>query len=469
MDCERLKSEQYALLEKALDTLHTDAAMASFVITSSSPSTQQNSARTGKFKGLSVSVSNPDLPELIENAEEEKSLSPETSQHIGIGYEPEEEGEQGDREGQYTEDKTEGLDPILEFASADERETVASSVRDREETLSLLSDGAKVLQSFSSIPASVPVLSVEVPQLSIQTEQLSAPLSPHTASVQRQQQRDWIESGELQEHDIHRLWDEAFASHPSGLQIDSPEKPVTTWLKKVAPAKRYPTSTLYMEGAPLYARTSAAAVEKKKMSPAVRLVAQLATSTDSFVSTEKPRDITSELLLKDIRQVDSSLEYRVCPPVSIPVSLQEGGEKNSTGMRHSVTLPHIPSASKLSERSVSYPNTPSHLSQSQEQLGMGAEYSGLELTEEGMVLKDPLMGKKFVQQRKALVAGAMKAAAAKRAHERLGAKSTPALHSVAGVSSNTGSQIGGDSSMQTKKHIHSMSSNFASGNGKPRK
>ena len=103
---------------------------------------------------------------------------------------------------------------------------------------------------------------------------------------------------------------------------------------------------------------------------------------------------------------------------------------------------------------------------------MGAEYSGLELTEEGMVLKDPLMGKKFVQQRKALVAGAMKAAAAKRAHEtiqRLGAKSTPALHSVAGVSSNTGSQIGGDSSMQTKKHIHSMSSNFASGNGKPRK
>jgi hypothetical protein len=110
--------------------------------------------------------------------------------------------------------------------------------------------------------------------------------------------------------------------------------------------------------------------------------------------------------MKDIRPVDASAAFLVGPPVVIhdkvtPADVSDAHDANN--MHRSVTLPHIPSASKFEKSSTNH---------SSGVLPLNNEYTGLEVTEEGLVLKDPLLGKKFTAQRKMLVAHATKAAAA---------------------------------------------------------
>jgi hypothetical protein len=85
----------------------------------------------------------------------------------------------------------------------------------------------------------------------------------------------------------------------------------------------------------------------------------------------------------------------------------------------------------------------------------------LEVTEDGLVLKDPLLGKKFAAQRKLLVANATKAAAALRKatieQQRAHAHTTPAPV-AAGGGASTGSGAAG---MPHKaQHKHALSSNL---------
>jgi hypothetical protein len=124
---------------------------------------------------------------------------------------------------------------------------------------------------------------------------------------------------------------------------------------------------------------------------------------DAVVSS---KSLTAALLTKDIRPVDASAAFFVGPPVVIhnkaPTAYEPGAHNDDT-MQRSVTLPHIPSASKFDKSSTNH---------SSGMLPLDNVYTGLEVTEEGLVLKDPLLGKKFSAQRKMLVAQATKAAAA---------------------------------------------------------
>jgi hypothetical protein len=268
-------------------------------------------------------------------------------------------------------------------------------------------------------PEDVPLLHLQSNAELLQAIGDSSPGTPRARmQLLRERARDWIENGDLDEDAVHQLWDEAFSTQlPSGShshsQLDGHHHahaaaPIggASWLKKIAPAKRFPTPLGYLEGAPPQSPPKAASHRRRGRTASTDSRPQTG-DVNAVDTAALSRSLTAALLMKDIRPVDASAAFFVGPPVVIHSKVptaEEPGSHDVDTMRRSVTLPHIPSASKLDKSSTDHSNGG--------MLPLDNAYTGLEVTEEGLVLKDPLLGKKFSAQRKVLVAQATKAAAA---------------------------------------------------------
>lgn len=182
-------------------------------------------------------------------------------------------------------------------------------------------------------------------------------------------------------------------------------QPITTWLRRVPAAKRFPDSTYYLDDLPPQP------VKKTTTSPGSRMKRSgLEESRESFDSPYRAgasgeydssvslhslpqKTLTAKLLCKDIHKVQ--VNYAVGPPVTLEKPPERRG---SFEMQRSLTLPVLSSLGP--GRGFEVP------------LHERIEDSGLEVTEDGLLLKDPLMGKKFAQTQKHVVKNAMKASAA---------------------------------------------------------
>jgi hypothetical protein len=509
-DTERLKADKHALLERMLDTLHSQDAMASFYSDSAKHGYTPTAVTSiGVIGNAAHSVTEATAVAegsvISRNTVQRAALHVNTDFHSDAGSEhtqgnhhlhddspavsvgatsisdrlitsvntaakisrPRRRTDSGDHSVVSARSGPEAAVPATAPAAASERE----------ETLTLLSETAKSIEGISALTSAhhscsdlqVHTAAAGVPLLSLQNAAGHAADQDDTYSARasRQAARDFIENGPLDEDDVHRLWDEAF-THPSalastqgstyadGLHVGSPERPVAAWLRRVAPAKRYPTATEHLVGITIVGQTEHKYKKTlrapRKESPNSRPQTGDTHTHDAFAPTLK-RSVTTELLVRDIRPINQSASNVIGPPIlmhdkSSDAALQE--------MRRSLTLPHIASASKLdrSEASVGDPFEP-----------LNEMPAGLEVTEDGLVLKDPLLAKKFAAQRKALVANATKAAAALRraSNELERAKTSTAMrHTHAGGDQGDALSGSGVGNVNRKASVakHSLSANL---------
>lgn len=421
---ERLKEHKFKLLEHLLATLHSDGAAAALESFSgraprslrSATHTPTNFAgKSGMLSMYSTGQLSPNLGPILES---------EASSLVQFTFE-------APQEKQEAEEEVPSVSPVEDMAE-------------------LLASGAQKILTLPPLrnttkQVSVPLLPIKNPadnSLDPRGGVLNSLENVNTNT--RQQERDWIESGELDEDNIADLWDEAFTMPATEVQYGRTEQPVTTWLQRVPAAKRYPTTMLHMENmsppTTKKASTLGSKGGKKSRSGEGRegfsaLPGGGDSVTHASMTSLPAKSLTALLLCKDIQPLVAN--YNVGPPVMI----DRNDDKTDNTMTRSFTLPQLVSSTREFD-------VPLH-----ERI----EDSGLEVTEEGLLLKDPLMGKRFAQTQKHVVKNAMKASAAlkKSAAEQMKrAKSAAAL--VHGVElASTGS-----STAMHKGKFQSMSSNF---------
>lgn len=302
--------------------------------------------------------------------------------------------------------------------------------------IELLASGAQ--QILSLPPLRNTTKQIDIPLLPIRNPANNS-LDPRDGVLNKQQERDWIESGELDEENIADLWDEAFTMPATDAQYDKHEQSVTTWLQRVPAAKRYPTTSMHMEDLPSPLATKKAGALGSKGRKSREGFGVLSGGGDSVsaatLASLPAKSLTAHLLCKDIQLVVAN--YNVGPPVMID---RNDNKKDNSGMVRSFTLPQLAASTREFD-------TPLH-----ERI----EDSGLQVTEDGLLLKDPLMSKKFAQTQKHVVRNAMKASAAlkKSAAEQMKrAKSAAALAQGLDEASAASSTV-------HKNKFQSMSSNF---------
>jgi len=417
---ERLKEHKFKLLEHLLATLHSDGAAAAL---ESFSGRAQRSLRSAlhtptNFAGKSGILSMYSTGQLSPNL------------------------------GPIQESEASSLVQFTFDASQEKQDAEVPSTSPVEDMAELLASGAQQLLTLPPLrnttkQVSVPLLPIRNPT-DISLDPRGGVLNYLENTSTKQQERDWIESGELDEDNIADLWDEAFTMPATDGQYGQSEQPITTWLKRVPAAKRYPTTVLHMENmSPPTAKkadTLGSKGGKKSRSGEGREgFSTLPDGGDSVTHASKAslpaKSLTALLLCKDIHPLVAN--YNVGPPVMI----DRNDDRTENAMTRSFTLPQLASSTREFD-------VPLH-----ERI----EDSGLEVTEEGLLLKDPLMGKKFAQTQKHVVKNAMKASAALKkstAEQMKRAKSAAAL--VHGVEqASTGSSV-----TMHKGKFQSMSSNF---------
>lgn len=444
---ERRKAEKHRLLDQILVAMHTDGMMASFMENSTLPDQSNNNSFLGSAAAVMRSERNsisPFSPTICSN-------NPQVGQEL--------------------------LDVIQEIASLDEGErevvqegdappTAAAPAAEEEsgsEIESLLSAGAEqlaVLPAVRTTGARNPRAS-HIPALFIEEhpEQVAASPDPLTGGVastgmSRLEERNWIENGELDEEMIHDLWDEAFSSVQSDSMFGTVHRhegnqhnSLTAWLKPVPEAKRHPTSNAHLEG--MSPKKPPAAKKRTPQKGNTSPQAGDYTTEATATGTALPRNLTAALLCEPVKYEDASSKFFVAPPVSLERAREGMGMGTAEeARRRSLTLPAIGSAAR-NKGTAAAPSRDFGA-----QLGVNKDTSGLEVTEEGLVLRDPLMGKKFAQQRKAIVAQAMKASAALKRS----ASASEGVQKSATMSALSQSSEILPSSMPKKKNVHALSS-----------
>ncbi len=386
MENERLKGQKFKLLEHLLTTLHSDGAVAALT----SFTTQQRSMRSAASPtGLTSQASG------VLSLHSEAHSSP--SNHLSAIQESEQSSQ--------TLFYFDGRSVEKEESAQGYEKEIDPDASQTAEMAELLASGAQ--QILTLPPLRNTTKQVDVPLLPLKHPSETT-LDPRGGMLHtsKQQERDWIESGDLDEENIASLWDEAFTMPPLETQYGASETPVTTWLQRVPAAKRYPTNDRHMEDAPTFSPS------KKLNTLGSKGKRGLHESREGFnayaeggrggsvVSTHSlpAKTLTAKLLCKDVLQL--STNYNVGPPVMLdsgnetPVKRSQDLTKQRSG-----TLPQL-SFSLTANREL---QTPLH---------ERVEDSGLKVTEEGLLLKDPLMGKKFAQTQKVVVKNAIKQSAA---------------------------------------------------------
>lgn len=413
---ERLKEHKFKLLEHLLTTLHSDGAAAAL---ESFSGRAQRSLRSAShtptnFAGKSGMLSMYSTGQLSPN------LGPIQESEVSSLV-------------QFTFDK-----PHEKLEAPAQAET--SGISPAEDMAELLASGAQ--QILTLPPLRNTTKQVSVPLLPIKNPS-DVSLDPRGGVLDtRQQERDWIESGELDEDNIADLWDEAFTMPATEAHYGQAELPVTSWLQRVPAAKRYPTTMLHMENMspPTTKKASTLGSKGRKSRSGEGREGFSALSgggdsvTNASMASLPAKSLTALLLCKDIQPLAAN--YNVGPPVMI----DRNDDKAENTMTRSFTLPQL----AASTREFDVP------------LHERIEDSGLEVTEEGLLLKDPLMGKKFAQTQKVVVKNTMKASAALKkstAEQMKRAKSAAALAHGVEVASTSSSKM-------PKGKFQSMSSNF---------
>ena len=388
MENERLKEQKFKLLEHLLTTLHSDGAMAALT----SFSAEQRSMRSAFPSGFASSQASGVL-----SVHSEAHSSP-SNRLSAI-----QESEQSSQTLFYFDGRSiENQDDVRSYEK--QNDTDASQTADMAE---LLASGAQ--QILTLPPLRNTTKQVDVPLLPLKHPSETT-LDPRggVLHTNKQLERDWIESGDLNEENIASLWDEAFTMPPTETQYGVSETPVTSWLQRVPAAKRYPTNDRHMKDAPTYSPAkkfnTLGSKGKKGVNESREGFSAYAEGggSGSVASTHSlpAKTLTAKLLCKDVLQI--STNYNVGPPVMLD-SGNEPPVKRSVdlSMQRSGTLPQL-SFSLTANREL---QTPLH---------ERVEDSGLKVTEEGLLLKDPLMGKKFAQTQKVVVKNALKQSAAQK-------------------------------------------------------
>jgi hypothetical protein len=520
-DTERLKADKHALLEQMLDTLHSQDAMASFYSDSAkhgyTPTAVTSTGVLGNgthsvtevtvvAEGSVISRSSVQRAALHVNTDLHSDAGSEHTQGdhrlhddspaVSVGAASSvDHGYSGSdrlitsvntaakisRPRRRTDSGDHSVASACSVPEAAVPTTAPAAASEREETLTLLSETAKSIEGISALTSAhhsssdlqIHAAAEGVPLLPLQATAFNGiadsmdPDNSYSARASRQAARDFIENDPLDEDDVHRLWDEAF-THPSalastqgstyadGLHVGSPDRPVAAWLRRVAPAKRYPTATEHLVGITIVGQTEHKYKKTlrapRKESPNSRPQTGDTHTHDAFAPALK-RSVTTELLVRDIKPINQSASNVIGPPILMHDKTSDAALQE---MRRSLTLPHIAGASKFDrfEASAGDPFEP-----------LNEMPAGLEVTEDGLVLKDPLLAKKFTAQRKALVANATKAAAALRraSNELERAKSSAVMrHTHAGGDQGDALSGSGAGNVNRKASVakHSLSANL---------
>lgn len=448
LENERIKAEKNALLDQILATMHTEGMMASF-----DDHSHIHEHSTSSVKGLLRSQNN--------SVTQLSQLGGTNTPGAALGAIQ----ELGSRDENEALHRSEDVGDLVGDLTAD-----ASA-----EMHSLLSTGAEQLAALPAVHTScarlrnIPALTIDPPEQAAAPPGLRGTLS--AMNLSRQEERDWIENAEMDEEMIHELWDEAFSSvqsesmfgsaHPHGQAHghcqgrghgeQHNDNPLTAWLKPVPEAKRYPTTLSHLEHTspkPMPKPHRRKQTNKGDSSPlAGDYITEAALNAPSV-----PRTLTAALLCEPVKYIDGSAKFYVAPPVSIERA-PERREGTAEENKRTFTLPAIATTRNSTttiNKSTAHDFT--------EVLGADQNTSGLQVTEDGLVLKDPLMGKKFNQQRKALVANATKASAALRRSASAG----EGVHKSASTNvlsqSAEQSHAATGSAMSKKNNKHSLSS-----------
>lgn len=429
MENERLKEQKFKLLDHLLKTLHADGAMAALT----SFGAEQRSMKSASSPAC--------LTAHTSGVQSVYSTQSSPSNHLSAIQESEQSSQ--------TQFPTEGFSGAKNYTESRDMQN-ESNLSQAAEMMDLLASGAQ--QILTLPPLRNTTRQVEVPLLPIKHASENS-LDPRGGVLHttKQQERDWIESGDLGEEHIASLWDEAFSMPPSASQYGMSEVPVTTWLQRVPAAKRYPTTVLHMEDTPTYspAKKSLLGSKSKKGLHESREGFAVHAEGDGSVSVSvasmlslPPKTLTAKLLCQDIHQLTAN--YNVGPPVMIDRGNDRSAERNlDMPMQRSGTLPQL-SFSLTPNREL---HTPLH---------ERVEDSGLKVTEEGLLLKDPLMGKKFAQTQKQVVKNALKQSAALKKTAELQMKKAKSEAAIAhGIDPLYAMSV-----KIRKDKVHSMSSNL---------
>lgn len=430
MENERLKEQKFKLLELLLTTLQSDGAMAALTTFS---------AEQRSLKSASPACLTPQRSGVL-------SVYSDTQTSPSNRLSAIQESEQSSQTQFYADGHS--LERQENARSFEKRND--PSIAQTADMVELLASGAQ--QILTLPPLRNTTRQVEVPLLALRHPS-EATLDPRggVMHTSKQMERDWIESGELDEENIASLWDEAFTMPPAEAQYSTSELPVTTWLQRVPAAKRYPTSILHMEDAPVYSpakkSNTLGSKGRKGLGESREGFSAYAESGGSVGSMHSlpAKTLTAKLLCKDVRQLTSN--YNVGPPVMLDSANIEPSAPVQRSLdltaQRSGTLPQL-----------SFTLTPNR--ELQTPLHERVEDSGLKVTEEGLLLKDPLMGKKFSQTQKIVVKNAIKESAALKKTAELQmkkAKSEAALAHGIDPSFALSTKI-------IRKDKHSMSSDF---------